>query len=225
MCGIRFSSISLCCRKAAARVQGDSPACSSAWDRRYRQEQRERFIGKRHEAVLFVEVGSFIVDGVNDNALNADGFSGADDCIERVRQKVFAEALTFVVLVNGEPCQEHCGYIPGELLARHALGFHRGRGKSVVPGDPVRIAGQNRDERTRKIFFLMLLGHFLQPIIQRSNAAVKTAAVVLWFQTSNFCFQFFYSENVPLRAATLRSAWQVHRATQRNAETVPPSAE
>lgn len=97
---------------------------------------------------------------------HTDGFSGACDCIERVHQKVFAEALTLIVLVNGEPCQGHCGYIPGEFLAGYARGFYRGSGKSVVPGDPVRIAGQNRDERTRKVFFLMLLGRLLQPIIQ-----------------------------------------------------------
>ncbi|WP_177205227.1 hypothetical protein [Burkholderia sp. WP9] len=65
---------------ASARVQGISPAWGSAWDGRYRQEQRERFIGKRLEAILLVEAGGVIVDGVNNNALNAGGFSRAACC-------------------------------------------------------------------------------------------------------------------------------------------------
>jgi hypothetical protein len=47
---------------------------------------------------------SGIAHRLNDIALNAGGFSGANDCIERTHQKVFVETLTFIDLVKAGPC-------------------------------------------------------------------------------------------------------------------------
>ena len=57
-------------RSKGGNAAPERAALHLAWDRRYRHEQREWFIGKRVGAALFVEIGSFMVDSVNDNAPN-----------------------------------------------------------------------------------------------------------------------------------------------------------
>ena len=109
----------------AVQKAGRLPRTSSCLlDRCDRKEQPERLLGDMGKAVLRIEASCIFVDCVNNHTLHANSFGRGYHCIQGMHEKVFAETLALVVLVNGESCQEHCGYIPWKSLAGHSVSFY-----------------------------------------------------------------------------------------------------
>ncbi len=68
--------------------------------------------GDLREAVMFVEAGCVLVDGVDDDESCRHGLGRRDDAAQCVGEQHAAETLAVKSAVKRTACEEHTGYLP-----------------------------------------------------------------------------------------------------------------